>query len=54
MIGMVIKICTHCNQDADRCKYQRQMRNFGLDAYADIFTREVVVPEWTSSNGSEK
>lgn len=53
MIGIIIKVCNCHDIPYDICKYQKRLRKFGLEGYADLLVTERVVPDWTSSNGSQ-
>lgn len=51
---MIVKMCNCHDIPYDVCKYQKRLRQFGLDGYADLLVTEKVVPEWISSHSSEK
>lgn len=53
-IGMVVKYCRCCDVPIERCKYIETLFDIGAYEFIPDFTKEVVIPEWISSNLSEK
>lgn len=49
-VQMIVKMCNCHDIPYDVCEYQKKLRKFGLDAYADLLVTEKTVPDWTPQN----
>lgn len=44
MLKMIVKICVCCDQPFEVCKFQRGLRAFNLDKFAETLTEMREVP----------
>jgi len=44
VLKMIVKVCAHCDRPYELCKFQRGLRNYDLDKFADALVVEKEVP----------